>query len=73
MNFLKNMFINKKKTNANFWNWFQIKSSYFHKIVKENKNVEANFFKKLSPKLNEVKEGYFFLTGMLDEDTAESL
>lgn len=73
MSFLKNLF-NKTETiqsNADFWAWFASNSTSFHKIIKENNDVENNFFNKLSPKINELKEGYFFLTGMLDENIAE--
>lgn len=40
-------------------------------MVKNHKNIEKGFFDKLSPKLAELKEGYFFLTGMYDDNTAE--
>jgi hypothetical protein len=43
----------------------------FHKIVKDQGNIEKDFFNKLSPKLEELKEGFWYLTGMYDDNTAE--
>jgi hypothetical protein len=39
--------------------------------VKKGNNIENAFFDKLSPKLSELREGFFFLTGMKDDNTAE--
>ncbi|CAM3858084.1 MULTISPECIES: DUF695 domain-containing protein [Flavobacterium] len=57
--------------NEDFWNWFMQNERKFHEIVKSGKNIEDLFFANLSKKLNELKEGYFFLTGMYDQDTVE--
>ena len=74
MSFLKNIF-NKKDKPVNsyndFWNWFQINEKDFFSFVKQHKNIEKGFFNKIAPKLNELKEGIFYLTGMCDDDTAE--
>lgn len=43
----------------------------FFDIVNRHTNIEKGFFNKLTPKLNELKEGYFFLTGMYNDNTAE--
>jgi hypothetical protein len=45
----------------------------FHHIVKEmNQNtIQKDFFDQLSPELEKVHAGIFFLTGMSDQDTAE--
>ena len=59
------------KSNKDFWDWFEENESTFHKVLKNQDNIENNFFDKLSPKLNELKEGYWFLAGMYDDDTAE--
>lgn len=74
MSFLKSIFKTKEKpirTYADFWNWFCKKEKIFFKVVKDQGNFEKDFFDKLSPKLNELKEGYWFLTGMFDDNTAE--
>lgn len=74
MSFLKSIFGKKSepiKSYADFWNWFQENEKNFYTVVKSNKNIERDFFNKLSPKLEELKEGYFYLTGMLNENTAE--
>ncbi|MEP6465796.1 MAG: DUF695 domain-containing protein [Parafilimonas sp.] len=74
MSFLKNIF-NKKdeaiKSYEDFWSWFQKNEKEFYTVIKQKNNIEQNFFNKLSPKLNELKEGIFYLTGMVNQDTVE--
>lgn len=74
MSILKKLFSPKEKrieSYKDFWNWFEANEKEFFNVVKNNENIEKGFFKKLSPKLGELKEGIFYLTGMLDENTAE--
>ncbi len=74
MSFLKNIFGKKDasiKSYSDFWNWFQNNEKTFFNVVKSNKDIEKGFFDKLSPKLAELKDGYFFLTGMYDDNTVE--
>lgn len=74
MSFFKNVFGKREESITSyedFWIWFQKNEQEFHRVVKNDKNIEKNFFNKLSQKLNELKEGYFYLTGMLDENTVE--
>lgn len=74
MSFLKNILGKKDepvKSKEDFWNWFQKNEKSFHRVVKKNGNVEKDFFEKLSPKLNELQEGFFYLTGMYDASTVE--
>jgi hypothetical protein len=74
MNFLKNIFSKAHtpiSSNEDFWNWFIKNEKTFFKIVKTQSNIEKDFFDKLSTKLNELKEGFLYLTGMIDDDTAE--
>ncbi|MDN3583008.1 DUF695 domain-containing protein [Mucilaginibacter flavus] len=74
MGLLNTLFKRKEepiKSYADFWNWFQKNEQDFFKVVKAQGNIEELFFNKLSPKLNELKDGYFYLTGMLSPDTAE--
>lgn len=74
MGFLKNIFDSKDEPIRNysdFWNWFQNNEQTFFNAVKTNKDIEKEFFDKISPKLAELKDGYFFLTGMFDDNTAE--
>ena len=54
-----------------FWRWFQTNAAAFHKVVKSNGNIEKDFFNKLAPKLDEFKDGIYFLTGMYDDNTVE--
>ena len=54
-----------------FWSWFLKHEKEFFKVVQEGDNIDQGFFKKLSPKLNEIHEEIYFLAGMFDENTAE--
>lgn len=72
MEFLKNIFASKPiRTNLDFWEWFRKHERKFLEVVRRGKHIERDFFDKLSPKLLEVKDGYYFLTGMYDDRTAE--
>lgn len=74
MSFLKNIFGKKDgpiKSYVDFWIWFQKNEKEFYNSVKSQQNIEKGFFDKLSPKLAELKDGYFFLTGMYDDNTVE--
>lgn len=54
-----------------FWNWFAENSNSFYQAIKMHEGIEENFFDKLTPKLNEVRENIYFLTGMMNETNAE--
>ena len=74
MSLIKSIFKRKDeqiKSYSDFWNWFQENEKDFYNVVKRNKDIENNFFDKLSPKLNQLREGFFYLTGMYDTNTAE--
>jgi hypothetical protein len=74
MNLIKNIFGKKNapvKSNEAFWEWFKDNEKAFYQVVKEKNNIEENLFNKLSPKLNELKDGFYFLTGMIDQNIAE--
>jgi len=74
MNFLKSILRTKEdtiKSYADFWNWFQQNEEAFFKVVEQNGNLEKDFFEKLSSRLNEVKDGFYYLTGLFDKNTVE--
>ena len=74
MSFLKNLFGKKDdpiNNYSDFWIWFERNEKTFFNAVKKGNNIENDFFRKLSPKLAELNDGYFYLTGMLDDNTAE--
>ncbi len=74
MSFLKNIFGKKDepiKSYSDFWTWFQKNEKDFFDVVKNRKDIETDFFNKLSPKLEELKDGFFYLTGMFDDNTVE--
>src|SRR4051812_1581847 len=74
MSFLKSIFKTKDEpiqSYEDFWNWFARNAKTFHKVVKEQGNVNKDFFDKLSPKLKELKDGFWYLTGMYDDNAAE--
>lgn len=58
-------------SNDDFWKWFLKHEQEFYKVVKIHKNIEEDFFNKLSEKLDTLHEGYWFLTGMYNDITAE--
>ena len=74
MSFIKNIFGKRDepvKSHEEFWNWFQKNERAFYKVVNEKGNIEKDFFDKLSPKLAELKDGFFYLTGRYDDNTVE--
>lgn len=74
MNFLKNVFAKKEapiQSYADFWNWFQRNERTFYRVIQEKGDFEKEFFDRLSPKLNELKGGFYYLTGMFDDQTVE--
>jgi hypothetical protein len=74
MRLFRQLFPRKQKQIENytdFWNWFRANEKSFFETVRRQKGIEKHFFDKLAPQLNEVKDGFFFLAGMLDENTVE--
>ncbi len=74
MNFLNKIFGKKEEqiqTYDDFWKWFSENQQGFFKVMKSGKNIEGAFFNRLSPKLEKLKDGFFFLAGMYDDHTAE--
>src|SRR6476620_6203271 len=74
MSFLKSIFKTKDepvRSYDDFWNWFEKNAKAFYKVVEGHANVERDFFNRLAPKLNELKDGFWYLTGMYDDNTAE--
>lgn len=74
MSFLSNI-LGKKESPINsyndFWDWFLKHEKGFFKTVQIGDRIHQNFFEKLAPKLDEIHEGIYFLTGMWDDQTAE--
>jgi hypothetical protein len=64
---------NRKLDYKSFWDWFLTMEKDFYEVVKkrEQEAIEKDFFDIISPKLSQVNEGYYFLTGMFDDFTAE--
>jgi hypothetical protein len=74
MNFIKSLFDKKEKTiksYSDFWNWFQENEQKFYDVIRVQGNVNKVFFDRLAPKLNELKDGFWFLAGMCSETQAE--
>ncbi len=74
MGLLKNLLGKKDEpilSNEDFWRWFEENQKDFYKVLKKQGNVERDFFDRLSPKLEQLRDGYWFLAGMYDKDTAE--
>lgn len=74
MSFLNKWFGQKEApvpSYQDFWSWFQQNEKAFYKVIKNRDRIERDFFDKLAPKLNELKDGFYYVTGMCDENTAE--
>src|SRR5690606_18916075 len=73
--FMFNFLFGQKETSNNsyddFWNWFQKNEKNFFNVIKNNDDIEEKFLNKISPKLDELKDGFWILAGMYDENTAE--
>ena len=59
------------KTIGDFWLWFKSNSGKFYDILDNQRNVENNFINVVSEKLIQLNEGFYILTGMYDNNTAE--
>jgi hypothetical protein len=70
MSLFKNV-LRKKENGENpyqkFWAWFQKNEKTFHQVVKNNGDIEKDFFHRLERQLDKIKEGFLFLTGMVDD------
>ena len=74
MNFFKSIFIKKEipiNSYTDFWNWFEQNEKKFYKVLKKQGDINKVFFNELAPKLDKLKDGFWFLAGMCDENTAE--
>ena len=78
MSLFKKMFSKKEKeqpieTYRDFWNWFLEHQEKFHEVVKsgDSERYGKEFFDVIGPKLNELKEGIFYLSGMLNDHVAD--
>ena len=74
MSFLKNIFSKKDESISSygdFWTWFQKNEKTFFNVVKQQVDLNKDFFDHLSPKLDQLKDGFFYLTGMYNDNIAE--
>jgi len=61
----------KHFTNFDFWNWFVENANRFYDIINSNNDISGNFINPVSIKLNQLRSGYFILTGMYVDGIAE--
>lgn len=76
MGFLSNLFGDQDKPIENytdFWAWFSQNQSAFHKVIrsKDTEKISKEVFGPLGEKLVQIKDGFFFLAGMLDDSTVD--
>lgn len=77
MSFFNKIFSRKEEkqieTYQDFWDWFLQQEKDFFKVVKKggSNQITNKFFDKIAPMLDQLKEGIWYLTGMLDEDTVD--
>ena len=58
-------------TYLEFWNWFEKNEKDFFNEVKSHEKIEEKFLDIVLPKLQEINENFYILTGMCDDSTAE--
>ena len=71
---MSSLFRSKEKpieTYSDFWDWFEKNEQSFHSVLKNQGDIANVFFNKLAPKLDQLKEGLWYLAGMHDDNTAE--
>jgi hypothetical protein len=80
MSFLSKLFGGEQtprpiETYADFWAWFVEHEAEFHEIVrsKDTSKIEKDFFGPLGSKLRQIKDGIFFLVGMIDDKTVDMI
>src|SRR5690349_21419214 len=56
---------------AAFWKWFAQHERRFHQAVMTGNNVEEEFLNGLSDELEKIRDGFFFITGVFDEETVK--
>ncbi len=74
MDFIKKFFRRKTRKQLDridFWTWFEDNANTFFKVVKEQQEIKENFFDRLAPQLDHLREGIFYLVGMKEENKAE--
>ncbi|QNM84846.1 DUF695 domain-containing protein [Polaribacter pectinis] len=78
MKFFKKLFSNKVdekpiESYQDFWDWFLQYEEEFYSVIKKggSNRIATDFFDKIAPKLDQLKEGIWYLTGMLDDNTAD--
>ncbi|WP_074407382.1 DUF695 domain-containing protein [Aquimarina megaterium] len=74
MSFLKSLFNTKEQqinSYSDFWDWFLENEKKFHNVLKKQGDIKSVFFDKLAPKLNALKDGFWYLAGMYDENISE--
>ncbi|TCI85881.1 DUF695 domain-containing protein [Tenacibaculum sp. M341] len=76
MSFFKKIFSKKEEpieTYQDFWNWFLIHEKKFYEVVNsgDTTRLTSEFFDVIGPKLDQIKKGIFYLSGMLDDNTAD--
>ena len=54
-----------------FWSFFKTREKELFDSVKSIEGIHGKFLNIISPKLKEINENFFFITGMFDDDTAE--
>lgn len=70
-NYFKSTLKTKISSNGDFWHWFVKNEMRFFRVVKSQQNIQKNFFNELSRSLSKLRNGYFFLVGMYNDNTAE--
>ncbi|PKW29038.1 DUF695 domain-containing protein [Flavobacterium lindanitolerans] len=75
MDFLNKIFNNRKETKISskedFWRWFMQNEKNFSRAVRKGERIDEIFFAPLSQKLEELREGFFYITGVTEDNQIE--
>lgn len=58
-------------SNDDFWSWFSQQADGFFDIVKAQKEIAKLFVNPVLEQLNTIRDGYYVLVGMIEDDLAE--
>jgi Family of unknown function (DUF695) len=74
MNIFKKYFSGSKqplKKEEQFWEWFVQNENYLYWVVRRDRDIQNKFFSKISPKLDEIRAGFWCEVGMCNKNTVE--
>lgn len=56
---------------SDFWQWFTQHEQQFFQVIKEDNDIEENFFVPLGDELNKIRTGFYYMAGLQKDEIAE--